>query len=625
MGTAFASAHAMPGRARLPERGDVETFPYAAKFRQAALFHLLAVGLLLSSGMVALLAHYTGAAAVAGISTVSIIFNLVHALFRPRSYRSFATIGLGLCFVHLAFVCALIPELTINLGYFVFGPILAAVLLGQRNIKAWLAFTVAMVCLMIGLEAVGFGSAWRGHLSDWDVYAITLFTLASMLVLSAMTIWLLFEDHRDYSAKMRHQQQWLEELNVKLVVLQNSKERFFATASHELRTPMNAIAGIAELLRSSRDDKAEVDNLLTGLHNSSRHLLSIINDLLDLGKLREKKLQLTVADFDVHEAITTALGIAREAQQSKNMAVKMTMVIAPGVPKYVRGDSRRLMQVLLNLLNNATKFTKAGEISLRVRLGTATTSASCRLSIHLSDTGIGMSSETQKTLFEDYVQANESVALLYGGTGLGLSITKRLVDLMDGKIEVASELGRGSVFKIDLELPLGEAPPHVETAKEANDLAAGKRILIVDDNHLNVVIAQKLIQRKFPGILIESAQNGQLAVEKVMANHYDLIFMDMQMPVLNGVDATKQIRQLRDPRQSLVPIVAMTANTEEADFAACLDAGMNQTMSKPVSAGALAAIVQEFLFLDPTKSYMNIRAANSGDFYVPASGSTPTI
>ena len=608
----------MAGVPSLPPRGVEHDFQYTTKFRQTVLFHLLAIALIVSNGAIGWLFGYGGQALACAITPVLLTLNLLHGLFRPRSYYSFASVGLGLAVLHLSFIGALMPQLPIVLGYFVFSPILAVVLIGEHYIKIWSYFTIAAVLLMVGLSQTGLPHIWRGHMSAQQIFFITLFTLASMMTLATMTILILQEDHREFAGKMTHQQLWLEAMNEKLVLLQNSKERFFATASHELRTPMNAIAGIAELLRSSRQDKAEVDNLLTGLHNSSRHLLSIINDLLDLGKLRENKLQLAVADFDVRDTITTAFGIARDAQHSKNAAVKMNIVLAPGLPQYVRGDARRLMQVLLNVLNNATKFTRAGEISLRVRVGAAKEPNSCRFSIRISDTGIGMSSATLKTLFDDYVQANESIAVQYGGTGLGLSITKRLVELMEGKIEAASELGRGSLFKIEIELPLGIAPPNTETATPATDLATGKRILIVDDNQLNVIIAQKLIERKFPGITIDSAQNGQLAVEKVSANFYDLIFMDMQMPVLNGVEATKQIRLLRDARQALVPIVAMTANTEEADVAACLDAGMNQTMSKPVSAGALAAVVQEFLFLDPTKSCMNIRVANSGDFYVPA-------
>ena len=610
----------MVGATSIETRDLEHDFQYTTKYRQTVIFHFLAIALIASNGAMGGFLGYGGQAIACTITSTLVGLNLLHGLVRPRSYHSFASVGLGFAVLHLAFIAALMPELPIVLGYFVFSPILAVVLIGERHIKTWMYFTIAAVLLMVGLSQTGLPHIWRGHMNAHQIFFITMFTLASLMTLAAMTIAILLEDHRGFAAKMTHQQRWLEAMNEKLVLLQNSKERFFATASHELRTPMNAIAGIAELLRSSRQDKAEVDNLLTGLHNSSRHLLSIINDLLDLGKLRENKLQLAVADFDVHDTISTAFAMARDAQRSKNAAINMNIVLAPGLPQYVRGDARRLTQVLLNVLNNATKFTRAGEISLRVRVGAAKAPNSCRFSIRISDTGIGMSSATLKTLFDDYVQANETIAVQYGGTGLGLSITKRLVELMDGKIQATSELGRGSLFKIEIEMLHGTAPAKVETAAPATELAAGKRILIVDDNQLNVIIAQKLIERKFPGIIIDSAQNGQLAVDKVSVNFYDLIFMDMQMPVLNGVDATKQIRRLSDARQALVPIVAMTANTEAADVAACLDAGMNQTMSKPVSAGALAAVVQEFLFLDPTKSCMNIRVANSGDFYVPAEG-----
>ena len=215
----------MAGASSLPTRFEGHPFQYAAKFRQTVLFHFLAVALIASNGLVGAFMGYGGEAIACSITLILLTLNLLHALFRPRSYFSFAAVGLGLAVIHLAVVGALMPELPIVLGYFVFSPILAVVLIGEQHIKRWSYFTIAAVLLMVGLSQTGLANLWRGHMSAPQLFFVTLLTLASMMTLATMTIFVLLEDHREFASKMTYQQQWLEAMNRRLVLLQTSKER----------------------------------------------------------------------------------------------------------------------------------------------------------------------------------------------------------------------------------------------------------------------------------------------------------------------------------------------------------------------------------------------------------------
>ena len=319
--------------------------------------------------------------------------------------------------------------------------------------------------------------------------------------------------------------------------------------------------------------------------------------------------------------------------QEKNIDYELH--ISSQLPKMVRGDGHRITQVLVNILSNSVKFTDKGSVRMRATQKLDIDDANkIYLQIEISDTGIGIKKSIQDHLFTEFVQANESIAMQYGGTGLGLSISKRLIELMNGKIAFKSKEGVGTVFQVTVPLEkvvhstfAEEAPKDVEykastyyTRAEllklkgqlpsqkvddinTNSLAAPinqaqhKKVLIVDDNKINLLVAQKQIERNFAGIQIILANHGAEAVQMVIDHDVDLVLMDMQMPVMNGIEATIEIRKLQNRKKAKVPIVAMTANAGKAEIQACMDAGMNDSLIKPFALSSLVSLLNHFLQL----------------------------
>ncbi len=359
-----------------------------------------------------------------------------------------------------------------------------------------------------------------------------------------------------------------------------AKSVFLANMSHEIRTPLNAILGMVHLLAREGVTDRQAERLST-IRSSADHLLSVINDILDLSKIEAGKLLLEKTELVVEAQLANVLSILSPRAQAKGLQLR---VETGDLPRNLLGDPVRLTQALLNYANNAVKFTDRGSITLRARVQESS-DTSVLLRFEVEDTGIGIDQAALQRLFEAFEQADTSTTREYGGTGLGLAITKRLAALMGGEVGVSSTLGVGSTFWFTARLERG-APDTVGTpaiyTRNAEALLAescrGKAILLVEDEPINQLVAQELLSDT--GLLIDTADNGLQAVEKVRAKRYDLILMDMQMPKLNGISATRQIRQI--PGREAMPIIAMTANAFSEDRARCLDAGMNDFLSKPV-------------------------------------------
>ena len=359
-----------------------------------------------------------------------------------------------------------------------------------------------------------------------------------------------------------------------------AKSVFLANMSHEIRTPLNAILGMVHLLAREGVTDRQAERLST-IRSSADHLLSVINDILDLSKIDAGKLLLEKTELVVEAQLANVLSILSPRAQAKGLQLR---VETGDLPRNLLGDPVRLTQALLNYANNAVKFTDRGSITLRARVQESS-ETSVLLRFEVEDTGIGIDQAALQRLFEAFEQADTSTTREYGGTGLGLAITKRLAALMGGEVGVSSTLGVGSTFWFTARLERG-APDTVGTpaiyTRNAEALLAescrGKAILLVEDEPINQIVAQELLSDT--GLLIDTADNGLQAVEKVRAKRYDLILMDMQMPKLDGISATRQIRQI--PGREAMPIIAMTANAFSEDRARCLDAGMNDFLSKPV-------------------------------------------
>lgn len=399
-----------------------------------------------------------------------------------------------------------------------------------------------------------------------------------------------------------------------------AKSEFLANMSHEIRTPMNGVLGTTELLLNSPlTDKQR--HLASTVHRSGRTLLAIINDILDFSKIEAGKLDLECVGFDLSQLLDESLELFMEAARRKHL--RLTQQVDERVPRYLKGDPVRLRQILMNLLSNAMKFTEAGGVSLTAEYVSATpTHAQLRISV--TDTGIGIPPAAKLRIFDAFAQADGSTTRRYGGTGLGLSIAKQLVGLMGGAITVESEPGRGSTFSFTARFelqPLGAAidagqtpyspfpKPHLplEMANEPSQpspLAAGSeaqqpehplaRILVAEDSPVNREVAVGMLE--ILGYQVEMAENGRQALELAVRSHFDLVLMDCQMPEMDGLTATAEIRRREaSSGERRRTIVALTANAMQGDREQCLAAGMDDYLTKPYTQMQLQTVVQKWL------------------------------
>ncbi|HAS43919.1 MAG TPA: hypothetical protein DCS93_25810 [Microscillaceae bacterium] len=354
-----------------------------------------------------------------------------------------------------------------------------------------------------------------------------------------------------------------------------AKERFLANMSHEIRTPLNAIMGMQRLLeKTTLTDKQ--NKYLQAIGVSADNLLVIINDILDISKIEAGKLELEQVAFDLPKMIRHLVFTLNYKAEEKGIG--LFAEIDPAMYDFVVGDSVRLNQILLNLVNNAIKFTDIGNVRVIAKV-TAQDENTQSIDFQVIDTGKGIKQENLQLIFESFNQEDASITRRYGGTGLGLTIGKQLVSLFGGTLEVESEFGVGTTFSFSLTFEKGvlqEAVPAYQTNEDYTQKLFEKRILLAEDNQMNQFLATTILEEW--GVIVEVAENGKEALEKFSENKYDLILMDMQMPLMDGVEATKAIRQRLN---SSIPIIALTANAIKGDRQRCLEAGMNDYLTKP--------------------------------------------
>ncbi|QDL54257.1 response regulator [Rhodoferax aquaticus] len=372
-----------------------------------------------------------------------------------------------------------------------------------------------------------------------------------------------------------------------------AKSEFLANMSHEIRTPMNAILGFSNLLRRESPTAQQIERL-NKINSAGQHLLSIISDVLDISKIEAGRLELEDTEFSIQALVDSVATIITPSAREKGLSVHTTSI---DLPPTVRGDPTRLRQALLNYAGNAVKFTERGQVNLAARLVDAQ-DGNLVVRFDVSDTGIGIQSHDVTRLFQAFEQADASTTRKYGGTGLGLAITHRLAHLMGGDAGVQSEFGVGSTFWFTAHLRQiqGHSTPATTDAQEDAELLLqckfpSARILVVDDDPFNREIAADYL--KEISFAVDTAANGKDAVAQVIQSHYDLILMDVQMPIMNGLEATKHIRQL--PGKEHTPILALSANVFVEDRRACIDAGMNDFVSKPVDPGELYSALLKWL------------------------------
>lgn len=372
----------------------------------------------------------------------------------------------------------------------------------------------------------------------------------------------------------------LQRMRNDLVHAQKQKDIFVASVSHELRTPMNAILGLADLIENDKRLPEDIKIKVGNIQKSSEHLLTIINDLLDYSQISAGALRIVHEPFDLHDTLKTAYMLLQSRAHTK--AIRYTLNMGHGVPRWIVGDAHRLTQILVNLLGNAVKFTHEGFVSLRCQYEESIEDAQHgTLHIEVRDSGIGIPSENLAKLFEHFVQADDSISRRFGGSGLGLSITRDLVEAMAGKIGVDSTSGQGSRFFISLPCQSTTAP-HTPIDSEVPLQEQGPiRILIVDDNPLNRQIASLQLRRQLLEAVIEEAASGQEALEKIQDRPFDVVLLDLLMPGMDGFETTQKIRlELAKPLCE-IPIIALTACNDPREYERCMAVGMNEAIAKP--------------------------------------------
>ena len=398
-------------------------------------------------------------------------------------------------------------------------------------------------------------------------------------------------------AKDREQQMLLRKSAAAAEAANKAKSAFLFNMSHDIRTPMNAIIGYAELSRNHLHEPDKLSEYLSNIRTCGQKMLSIIDNILEIARIENNQIVLEESICNIEESFDSCIVMFNTAVQEKHQTITVHKQVAN---PYVYIDSSHLSEIVLNVISNAIKYTgQNGKIDCCLTQKPHEDADWCYMEISIADNGIGMSEEFQAHIFESFSREHSSTISGIEGTGLGMGIVKNLVDLMHGTIEIQSSPGKGSTFTICIPCRTAlkeEAEPRKSSSDRPQKTLAGKRILLAEDNDLNAEIAIELLSEE--GLLVDRVSNGVACVEKlekVAPDFYDLILMDIQMPVMNGYDATRKIRQLEDPFRSSIPIIAMTANAFAEDRQKALFVGMNDHVAKPVDMNVLIPVLEKHI------------------------------
>lgn len=418
---------------------------------------------------------------------------------------------------------------------------------------------------------------------------IAVFVAVLLLIISYYLV-------RQQQKRDKEQQQMLADAAAKADAANNAKSSFLFNMSHDIRTPMNAIIGYAELANKYLNDPVKLKEYMSNIHVCGEKMLLIIDNVLELARIENNNITLEESVTKVEENFDSSIVMFHSALEEKNQKLVVTKDVKY---PYIYIDSAHASEIVLNIISNAIKYTgKGGTISCSLSQEPYVVEGWCITEFKITDTGIGMSEEFQNHIFESFSRERSSTISGVEGSGLGMGIVKKLVDMMSGTISVSSKLGEGSTFTVRIPCRIAEKeealPKRADDAIHKEDLT-GKRILLAEDNELNAEIAIELLSEE--GLVIERAENGVICVEmleKAASDYYDMILMDIQMPIMDGYTATQKIRKLKDPQKSNIPIIAMTANAFAEDKKKALQVGMNDHVAKPIDMNKLLPIICKY-------------------------------
>ncbi len=476
-----------------------------------------------------------------------------------------------------------------SLNWLAMLPIIPLFLIGVSWGVFWLLICLLCLC---GMTV----SSWQGwispfyvaapqtlHINAWNLIFLSIFLLSLPLIYQRLYLRTLRTSEEKQANLLKSRAQ--------LMRAQVVKDNFIALLSHELRTPMNAIIGFSDLLRQDVNDQPRALEMAELVKQSSDHLLTVINDVLDFSLLQRGQLKVQHEPFELMVTVRAAFNLF--LQRVNSMKIDYTLQTGPDLPLSVVSDRHRLMQILVNLLGNAIKFTHQGAVTLKVER------QADQLVFSVTDTGIGIPTERIDQIFERFEQASDTS--VYGGNGLGLSISRHLVQLLGGQIGVDSQPGVGSSFWF--KLPLVSADPALKPVDDDGGITRlqsfGVRFLVVDDSAVNRMLACQVVKSHWPQATLVQAGNGQEALQALERESFDMVLMDMLMPVMDGIEATRRLRTEWPVPQRDVPVLALTANVNTEDHQRCMQVGVNALVLKPFERAKLCALIEEQLLLSP--------------------------
>lgn len=465
--------------------------------------------------------------------------------------------------------------------------ILPAILLFDRKPALfWVVAVFSANLLLLVISQIGLTNNDINMAND-----VMAWTVANKLFVISLVMYVLFVTermHRSQTVEMDESNAELELTHQALIRAQAHKDEFIASVGHELRTPMNAILGLNGILRTELQARPEDAAVVDHIRRSTEQLLQVVNDILDFSQLQAGKLTLHEEEFALRETLAVILAGYEKKAQAKNIALHLEASAVHSM--WVKGDRQRLVQVLNNLLDNAFKFTASGSVVLRAQ------AVGGGVLFEVQDSGIGIASDRQKQIFNGFEHADVQTNRQYGGTGLGLSICERLVSLQGGTIGVSSVYGEGARFWF--QLPLRSiAVKEAQAAAEMARLLVDKpiKILLVDDNAVNLLVARMMLKKCFPKADIVEASSGAVALEQLREQAFDLTLMDMVMPDMDGMQVTQILRQEFDAPASHMPVLALTASANPVDHDRCLASGMNDVLHKPLDEQQLISKISNTL------------------------------